>query len=138
MIDAGVLIGLLNPSDAHREQSRLAFKTLVNRRERILLSAVAYAEAMVGPNRVGMVAVHTADSAIGRISKLEIVDVDRAIAGLAARLRANNRSLRTPDAIVLATARRVNADRVLTTDHGLDRFATTCRLSDFVRELDEN
>ena len=138
VLDAGVLIGLLNPADAHCEQSRLALKSLVSRRERIVLSAVAYAEAMVGPQRMGRVAAHTADSAIGRIPKLEIADVDRAIARLAARLRANERSLRMPDAIVLATAGRVNADRVLTTDHGLDRFETTRRLSDFVRELDED
>ena len=49
-----------------------------------------------------------------------VVPIDRRIAAKAARLRARHgRALRLPDALVLATADVLRADRVLTTDAGL-------------------
>jgi predicted nucleic acid-binding protein len=47
-----------------------------------------------------------------------IVALDVAIATAAARLRARHRSLRLPDALVIATAAEAAADLLVTTDQG--------------------
>lgn len=134
MLDAGVLIGFLNSRDAHAEQAWKAIRALAERRERLLVSSVTYSEALVAPHRAGSEAVARAEQAIDAMPRMEVIAVDRVIARFAASLRSANKKLRTPDAIVLATAGRVGAERILTTDHGLDRFAGTSRLSDFVSE----
>lgn len=52
---------------------------------------------------------------------ITVVDVDRAIARLAAKIRAEHPSLRAPDAIHLASAIQVGADTFITTDKRLPR-----------------
>jgi predicted nucleic acid-binding protein len=47
---------------------------------------------------------------------ISIADADREIARRAAMLRARHPSLRLPDALVIATAVKLDADHVLTTD----------------------
>jgi predicted nucleic acid-binding protein len=53
---------------------------------------------------------------------MDIVGLDAEIATAAARLRARHRSLRLPDALVIATASVRRADRLVTTDR---RWPTT-------------
>lgn len=48
---------------------------------------------------------------------LDIAPLDSAVATRAAALRAAHRSLKLPDALVIATAAVVDADHLVTTDH---------------------
>ena len=48
---------------------------------------------------------------------MSVVHLDEDIATQAAMLRARHRSLKLPDALVIATAEYSNADRLITTDH---------------------
>ncbi len=47
---------------------------------------------------------------------MSVVHLDEEIATQAAMLRARHRSLKLPDALVIATAEHCNADRLITTD----------------------
>jgi len=116
VLDAGVLIALLDASDSHHLAARVALDEAVTRRDDLALPASAYAELMVEPWRRGPEAVETADGALAALT-VRIEPVTQRVASAAAELRARHgRRLRLPDALVLATAHVARADRVLTTD----------------------
>lgn len=113
VLDASVILGLLLPSDAHHE---VAVREVRRRRASghdLVLPASALAEVLVGSHRVGP------ERAADRRQRLEaafrIRPLDADIADAAARLRAQHRALRLPDALVLATGELEDAE-VLTAD----------------------
>jgi predicted nucleic acid-binding protein len=117
VVDAGVVIGILDESDRHHGAATIAVGDARNAGDRLVLPASAYAEALVGPIRSGV------DDAIGRFDKfldsipIEVVPLGRRMAAVAARLRATEApKVRLPDAAVIATAVDLGADRILTTD----------------------
>ncbi len=116
-LDASVLIGLLDPSDAHH---RAAVELLEPRADRpVIVSAVAYSESLVAPTAKGeawRVDAMLADAGA------RIVAVDAVIARRAAVLRAAHSGLRLPDAMTLATAILGDAE-LLTFDQRLARIA---------------
>ncbi|MBA3795872.1 MAG: PIN domain-containing protein [Candidatus Limnocylindrales bacterium] len=116
VLDAGVLIGYLDRDDSHHARSVTVMNESAG--EELHLPASAYAEVMVGAYRAGL-----ADGVRERIDELELLidPVDRAMADAAARLRATHRSLRLPDALLLATAQQVDGE-VITTDRVLGRI----------------
>lgn len=116
VLDAGVLIALLDATDPHHAVARAALEEAVTRRDDLALPASAYAELMVEPYRRGADAVETAQAALDALT-VTIEPATEAVASAAAELRARHgRRLRLPDALVLATALVARADRVLTTD----------------------
>ena len=116
ILDAGVLIALLDSTDPHHAAARAALDHAVTRRDDLALPASAYAELMVEPCRRGAEAVETARSALDALT-IRIEPATQAVASAAAELRARHGGrLRLPDALVLATALVARADRVLTTD----------------------
>jgi len=116
VLDAGVLIALLDATDPHHTAARVALDEAVTRREDLALPASAYAELMVEPYRRGADAVETAEAALEALT-VRIEPATQAAATAAAALRARHgRRLRLPDALVVATALVARADRVLTTD----------------------
>ena len=117
VLDAGVLIGLFDRNDAHHPEAVTALRDAVERNDRISLPASAYAEVLVGPSRKGADAVATVDQFVEQLP-IDVVPLDRSIAAIAAALRAQHRTLRLPDALVIATARSLEADRLVTTDRG--------------------
>lgn len=122
-LDASVLIGLLGAGDAHHSRAITELRARAAREDRLLLVASAYAEVLVGPMRRGHEGI--VDGFV-RDSRTEVVPVDAELARSAARLRARHRSLRLPDALVLACARRHEAE-LLTFDDRLRRIARECR-----------
>ena len=118
ILDAGVVIALLERHDVHRPAARLALAAARSRGDRMVLPASAYSEALVGAIRTGPEARAKVDQFLDELPAT-IEPVSRAIAAEAAHLRAaDGRVLRLPDALVLATARVTGADRVVTTDAG--------------------
>jgi predicted nucleic acid-binding protein len=117
VLDAGPVIALLDAGDAHHRRARAAFADALGRRDRLVLPASAFAETLVGPARRGPAAVATLRDAIRRLP-IDVVPLGPEVALSAATLRARHRRLRLPDALVIATAAHLGADRLLTTDRG--------------------
>ncbi|WP_285116408.1 PIN domain-containing protein [Leifsonia sp. fls2-241-R2A-40a] len=95
-LDAGVLIGLLDPSDAHHETARRVFAT----GSTFWVHPVNLAEALVTPERVGL--------SLEAFEDLQRLGVTLTTLGpneplLLARMREKHR-LRMPDACALALA----------------------------------
>lgn len=117
MLDAGVLIGYLDAADAHHGTATNALRESIDRGDRVGMPASALAEALVAPARIGATAVDRVRELVARLP-IEIVALDADTAARAAALRARHRSLRLPDALVIATAVTSAADVLVTTDAG--------------------
>ncbi len=117
VLDASVVIAHLDPADPHHEAAVAALAD--HAAEDVRLPASAYAEALVDPARKGR-----ADVARDKIRALllGIEPIGEAIAERTAVLRADNPSLRLPDALVIACGEELGADAVLTTDRRWKRF----------------
>jgi len=95
-LDAGVLIGLLDPSDAHHESARRVFAAGT----RFWVHPVNLAEALITPERAGR-----ALEAYEDLRRVGVAAADLGPNGplILARLREKHR-LRMPDACALAVA----------------------------------
>lgn len=115
VLDAGVIIALLDASDAHHAAAVHALRECRERQDDLVLPASAYAEILVGPFRRNGNAVSTVDSFIDALPA-RVEPISRQTAARAAELRAKHNALRLPDALVVATALALKADILLTTD----------------------
>ncbi len=120
ILDAGVIIGLLDAHDAHHHGARVALDRARRQGDRFVLPVSAYAEALVGPLRRGAEAANVVDAFVDALPA-EVAPANREIARSAAGLRADTH-LRLPDALVVATALVLGATRVITTDRGWPRL----------------
>ena len=118
VLDASVVIGHLDPADAHHEAAVTAL--LSHAADDLRLPASAYSETLVGPARKGR--AHEAREKIKALSIL-IEPLTEEMAERASALRAKHRALRLPDALVLACGDALSADLVLTTDHRWSRWS---------------
>jgi predicted nucleic acid-binding protein len=116
-LDAGVIIGFLDGSDAHHTAARSALAAAQQRGDRLAMASAAFAECLVGPSRRGEAAVKTVRDLFDRLP-ISIVPLHADTAVVAAQLRARHPALRLPDAIVIATAIDDEADELVTTDRG--------------------
>ena len=114
-LDAGVLIGFLNAEDAHHGSAAKAIGDALSENQTLAMSASVLAEILVGPSRSGAKAVAVVRNMVATLP-IEVVPIDDEIAVTAAGLRARHRSLRLPDALVIAAAEAQGADRIVTTD----------------------
>ena len=114
-LDAGVIIAFLDGADTHHNAARSALSTSLDNAERLAIAASALAECLVGPARRSTKAVELVRTVIDRLP-VSVVHLDQEIATQAAMLRARHRSLKLPDALVIATAEHSSADRLITTD----------------------
>jgi predicted nucleic acid-binding protein len=114
-IDAGVVIGFLDAADAHHANATMSLTQAVDAGDRLAMAASAFAECLVGPARRGEQAIQVVRDAFDRLP-IEIIDLSPLVAIEAARLRSRHRSLRLPDALVIATSVLASANRLVTTD----------------------
>lgn len=124
VVDAGVIIGLLDRTDAHHDAARSALRECVERGDRLLLPASALAEVLVAPSRRGGDAVGAVRRPVARVP-LRIVALDEPTAVAAAALRAQHPAVKLPDALIIATASVLSAETLLTTDR---RWPTSRKL----------
>ena len=117
VVDAGVVIGLLERADAHHDVATQALQDAVERGDRLALPASALAEVLVAPSRRGDDEIRVVIGLVQRVP-LDVVPLDEPIAVAAAALRAKHAALKLPDALVVATASVLGADWLLTTDRG--------------------
>jgi predicted nucleic acid-binding protein len=107
ILDASVLIGLLDSADAHHAKAVEDVEAADRARRRLLVPASAYGEALVAfarEDRVG-----DARQAVASMG-MTIAPLTATIAEHAAELRARHDRLRLPDAIVLACARELEGE----------------------------
>lgn len=124
VLDASVVIAFLDADDAHHSAAVEAIGKV--RGGELVLPASAYAEALVDPWRVGPEAVGVVKQFLAEIGvRVEPLTAD--VAERAARLRSSHRSLRLPDALVLATADALDAV-ALTADRSWPRVSRRARL----------
>lgn len=121
ILDASVLIGLLDNQDAHHGSAVEEVEAADQAAQALLTPASAYSEALVAFARADRVS--DARDAIAGMG-ITVVPLTETLAERAAELRARHSTLRLPDAIVLATARDLDG-KLLTYDHRLSRFAST-------------
>lgn len=114
-VDAGVIIAFLDRDDVHHDAARATLARALDDAERLSISASALAECLVGPARRNTKAVELVRTVIDRLP-VSVVNLDAEIPTRAAMLRARHRSLKLPDALVLATAEHSGADHLITTD----------------------
>jgi predicted nucleic acid-binding protein len=114
VLDSSVLLGFLDTTDRHHGAARRVITDAVTAGDTVVLPASVLAEVLVGAARQG---ADVRDEAERRL--LDAVDrlqpVDRDVAVHAADVRAQHRTVRLPDALVIATGRALDA-RVLTAD----------------------
>ncbi len=115
VIDAGVIIGFLDANDSHHLEAHAALDDARSRNDRLVLPASAFAEVLVGPSRRGPAAVAAVRGLVERVP-IDVEPLDLEIAMLAAAVRAQHRSIKLPDALVIATASHIDADHLITTD----------------------
>lgn len=128
VLDAGVVIGILDDTDVHHAAARAAVQSALARGDALAIPASAYAECLVGPARVGKPALQAVDAFLTDLVA-DVEPITRQLAAKAAQLRARHGArLRLPDALVLATAQHLKADRVLTTDAGWPATGVTVEL----------
>ncbi|HEX6475113.1 MAG TPA: PIN domain-containing protein [Candidatus Limnocylindria bacterium] len=118
VLDAGVIIGVLDADDAHHDAARRALAKAIEAGDALAVPASVYAEVLVAPAGVGVAAVRRVDALLNDLA-VDVEPATRQLAKRAAELRARHgRRLRLPDALVLATAVHLRADQVLTVDRG--------------------
>jgi predicted nucleic acid-binding protein len=120
VVDASVLIALLDPGDALHPAAMAALSEHAG--DDLKVPASAYSESLVGPARRG--GLRAAKSAVASLL-LDIVPITVQIAEDAAQLRARHPRLRLPDALVVATGSALSADKVLTGDAGWRGLGST-------------
>ena len=121
LLDSSIVIGALNRDDAIHEAASRAVRAERDRHA-LAISALTYAEILVGPLRAGGRAVAVLERFAAQV---RIVDLSPDIVRLAAELRAA-RGLKLPDAVILATGLRLGADVILTADarwKGIEKVA---------------
>ena len=127
VLDASVVLGLRDPGDSHHTAASEALRTSRAAGERLVLPASALAEVLVGASRLGGEAVGRTEAFVDAIID-DVHPIDRETARAAAELRARHRSLRLPDAFVLAVGKILQASAVLTADQAWQRVDPRVRV----------
>ena len=119
ILDASVLIGLLDTADVHHDRSIDDVEAADREGQQLLLPASAYSETLVAFARARR--LDEARQAIAAMG-VTVVSLTDTVAERAAELRARHDRLRLPDAIVLATAQELGG-RLLSYDRRLSQLA---------------
>jgi len=121
VLDSSAVLAYLNGTDVVAPAATIVIDELVaSGANAAVVSAMLVTETLVRPFRAGTAAVGTIETFLRHFPNLRIRDVDYDIAREAARVRAIT-GLKTPDAIVLATALTEGIDTVVAND---DRWQT--------------
>lgn len=120
ILDASVLIGLLDAADAHHQRAVDDVEAADEASTELVAPASAYSEALVAFARVERIGdAREAIAAMG----IRVAPLDARTAERAAELRARHYRLRLPDAIVLATAHELGGG-LLSYDERLARYGS--------------
>ena len=111
LLDTSIVIAALNRDDALHRAAGQALRAERDRHA-LAISALTYAEILVGPLRAGGRAVEVVERFAAQV---RIADLSPDIARRAAELRAS-RGLKLPDAVIVATGLGLGTAVILTAD----------------------
>jgi predicted nucleic acid-binding protein len=117
ILDASVLVGLLDRADAHHDRAVDDVERADQAGQPLFAPASAYGEALVAFARAGR--THEACDALASMG-IGIAPLTATMAERAAEVRVRHKSLRLPDAIVLACVEELDGE-LLTYDDRLRR-----------------
>jgi predicted nucleic acid-binding protein len=126
LLDTSIVIATLNRDDALHEAASRSVRAERDR-STLAISALTYAELLVGPMRTGGRALEVVE---GFAAQVRIIDLSPEIARRAAEERVA-RGLKLPDAVIVATG-LLHADLILTADarwKGVERVTVVERQS---------
>ncbi|WP_326637679.1 type II toxin-antitoxin system VapC family toxin [Streptosporangium sp. NBC_01755] len=115
MLDTNVIAGLLNPDDALHSHACDTVRRREDKAASFAISVITWSELRVGAVRKGVAAEKMLEAFRAAVID-RIVEVDETTAESAALLRAADLTIRVPDTLIIATARAVGADALLTAD----------------------
>jgi predicted nucleic acid-binding protein len=113
VLDASVLIALFDAGDACHPAAMSAVLTRSRAQDSIMIPATALSEALVSPYRKSPATGRRMEQLVDALGT--VVDETREIARRAAQIRAR-RSIKLPDALIVATGQDCNASEILTFD----------------------
>jgi len=115
VLDSSVVLGLLDPEDAHHPAAVAELRRRESAGDWFVIPSLVLAEVLVGVARAEPGALERRQRDLA--SAFDTArPLDEAVAVAAAQLRARHRSLRMPDAIVIATGIVDDVDAILTAD----------------------
>ncbi|WP_232326568.1 type II toxin-antitoxin system VapC family toxin [Microbispora sp. ATCC PTA-5024] len=122
MLDTNAVAGLLDPDDALNRCTTEAVMAWEDRGASFAVSLITWSELRVGAIRRGQAAE---DALRGfRVAVIdEILVLSESIAEVAARIRAEDLSVRVPDALILATAHELGVATLLTADRKIAKIS---------------
>lgn len=122
VLDSDAVVGFLDRDDALHEAADAAVRDLAREQQRLLVSVITYAEVLTGA-KLGH---HDEEHVRGFFGHLisAVLPVDMAVADIAAGLRSRSKSLRMPDALIVATAETdPDTNLVVTGDRQVGRLS---------------
>lgn len=132
LVDTSVVLAYLVGAEATSPAAEQLFDAFVaTGRNPASLSMITVEEILVRPFRAGTSSVAIAEGFLRHFAEIRLVEVSYDIAREAARVRATT-GMRTPDALIVATALVTGVDLLVTNDRSwaasLEAFAPSLRL----------
>ena len=117
LLDSSTVVALLTADHPFHTHADKLVRTYLVQRDQLVASTVTYAEVLTGA-QIGHGTVPPDRVRAFFADLVTLIDVDPQIADLAAMLRASSTpKLKTPDALIVATAMTVGADTIVTGDN---------------------
>jgi predicted nucleic acid-binding protein len=121
VLDSSILLGLMDRADAHHNEAARRIVNHTAAGDTFSLPAVVMSEVLVAESRRGGAAVQKRRIQLSSMFG-PIRPIDEQVAVEAAHLRSKHRSLRLPDALVIATGIVDKADTILTADQRWEKI----------------
>lgn len=102
LLDSSAIVGYLDAGDPFHASAVAAVERVLRASDRLAISVISWAELMTGAKR-GHHEEHAVREFVEELAII-VLSVNRPIAERAAEVRARERSLKMPDALILATA----------------------------------
>jgi predicted nucleic acid-binding protein len=116
IVDASVMLAWLDPNEPHHEPATEGLRQATARGE-VGLPLIALSECLVRPYKQSVTAARRVERKLTSVASVTLPTIE--VARQTAQLRAA-RSLKTPDALVIATAMVLKAAAILTLDERWD------------------
>jgi predicted nucleic acid-binding protein len=117
-LDSNLFIYQLEDMGPRGERANIIFERLSGRKDTVLTSTLTLGEVLVKPLRTGNRALEMRYRELLREPEVRVLTFDRAAGEIFARIR-QDRAIKAPDAIQLATAASAGCDLFITNDDRL-------------------
>jgi predicted nucleic acid-binding protein len=119
-LDTAIFIYYIEENETYLPLVAEIFEAVAKRRREVVTSSLTLLEVLVVPFRAGNLALaERYEAYLSRSRRVSLVDIGRQELRMAAQLRALHPSLRTPDALQLATALAAGCRTFVTNDRDL-------------------